>query len=290
MKDGILLSTEAVKSMVDEGADLLIIDVRDAADYEKEHISGAVSVPDFFYHLTTTSDAELQETYSKFETILKSVGLNSAKKVVLYEDGLTTRFGGSCRAWWLLNHLGHSNAVILDQGFSRWKALGYPTDAEVPSLPEGDFSLAVDNSILAFKDDVLAAIDNPNVVLLDNRDAREWFCEGSSPYDADGKDFSPRRGRIPGAKWVEWYSLMDSSDAPTFKSEEEITALLAEQGIKKSDDIIIYCFKGSRASNTFAALKMAGFTNLRNYLGSWYEWSVDESLPIETAESEAEPA
>ena len=74
---------------------------------------------------------------------------------------------------------------------------------------------------------------------------------------------------------------MDNSDIPTFKSADEITEILAQQGIGKDDDIIIYCFKGSRASNTFAALKMAGFTKLRNYLGSWYEWSANDSLPIE---------
>jgi thiosulfate/3-mercaptopyruvate sulfurtransferase len=56
---------------------------------------------------------------------------------------------------------------------------------------------------------------------------------------------------------------------------------MSDAGVNTDDDIIIYCFKGSRASNTFAALKSAGFTKLRNDLGSWYEWAVDESLPVE---------
>ncbi len=147
--------------------------------------------------------------------------------------------------------------------------------------------MTINNAIIATKEEVLAAIDDDSVVLLDNRDAREWRCEGSSPYDANGVDFSPRRGRIPSARWVEWYELLDDSETPTFKSPEEITAIMAERGIGKDDDIIIYCFKGSRASNTFAAMKMAGFTRLRNYLGSWYEWSADESLPIEVEPSAA---
>lgn len=286
MSQDILLSAESVKTSLEKADDLLIIDVRDAADYEKEHISGAVSVPDFFYHLTTTATDQLESTYAKFEEMLSAVGLKPGQKAVLYEDGLTTRFGGSCRGWWILNYLGHSNAAILDKGFSYWKSLGYPVDSEAVTVTPSSFKVQVNTDIIAMKDEVLAAIDDPNVVLLDNRDAREWYCEGSSPYDADGKDFSPRRGRIPGAKWVEWYSLMDNSDAPTFKSAEEITKTLAEQGISKDDDIIIYCFKGSRASNTLAALKMAGFTKLRNYLGSWYEWSADETLPIEVAKAE----
>ena len=284
MTGSILLSADEVKTMLDNGEDLLLIDVRDTEDYKKEHISGAVSVPDIFYHLSTTSADGLDETYQKFEDILASVGLKPGQKAVLYEDGLTTRFGSSCRGWWLLNHLGHSNAAILDKGLAGWKAAGLPTDHSAVPVTRSDFKVTVDNSILATMEDVLAAIDDDSVILLDNRDAREWFAEGSSPYDADGVDFSPRRGRIPSARWVEWYELMDSSDIPTFKSASEITDILAAQGIGKDDDIIIYCFKGSRASNTFAALKMAGFTRLRNYLGSWYEWSADESLPIEQPE------
>lgn len=281
-----LVSAEQVKTMLDSDEDVLIIDVRDAEDYAKEHITGAVSVPDFFYHLTTTSEEELETTYKKFEDMLSVAGLKLGQKAILYEDGLTTRFGGSCRGWWILNHLGHTNAAILDKGFENWKALGLPVDDQVVELEPGDFKVSINNDILAFKDDVLAAIDDENIVLLDNRDAREWYCEGSSPYDADGKDFSPRRGRIPGAKWVEWYSLMDAGEAPTFKTANEISNILEQAGISKNDDIIIYCFKGSRASNTFAALQMAGFTKLRNYLGSWYEWSADPSLPIEVVEAE----
>ena len=288
MSDTILLSAEDVKAMLDKGEELLLIDVRDGEEYGKEHISGAVSVPDIFYHLSTTSADGLSETYQKFGEILSAVGLKPGQKAVLYEDGLTTRFGSSCRGWWLLNHLGHDNVFILNKGMASWKAAGLPTDDKPVDVTPSDFKVNVNNAILATKEDVLAAIENDSVVLLDNRDAREWYAEGSSPYDADGKDFSPRRGRIPSARWVEWYELLDSSDIPTFKSADEITRILSEQGIGKDDDIIIYCFKGSRASNTFAALKMAGFKNLRNYLGSWYEWSVDESLPIELPV--AEPA
>ncbi|MCG8316976.1 MAG: sulfurtransferase [Pseudomonadales bacterium] len=281
MTGSIMLSANEVKTMLEKGDDILIIDVRDGEDYSKEHISGAVSVPDIFYHLSTTSEDGLNETYKKFEETLSAVGLKPGQKAVLYEDGLTTRFGSSCRGWWLLNHLGHENVSILDKGLAAWKAAGFSTDADAVEITPSEFSVKVNNDVLATMEDVLAAIEDDSVVLLDNRDAREWFAEGSSPYDADGVDFSPRRGRIPTARWVEWYELMDNSDIPTFKSADEITEILAQQGIGKDDDIIIYCFKGSRASNTFAALKMAGFTKLRNYLGSWYEWSANDSLPIE---------
>jgi len=45
--------------------------------------------------------------------------------------------------------------------------------------------------------------------------------------------------------------------------------------------VIIYCFKGARASNTFVALEEAGIRDVRIYFGSWNEWSREAALPIE---------
>ena len=45
--------------------------------------------------------------------------------------------------------------------------------------------------------ETLAALNDPRVVLLDVRDRDEWMGESSSPY---GRDFAPRKGRLPGAR------------------------------------------------------------------------------------------
>src|SRR5665647_2025860 len=101
----------------------------------------------------------------------------------------------------------------------------------------------------------------------------------SSPY---GKDFCPRKGRIPGAVWLEWYRMMKpTAEGPRFKSKEEILAECATVGISQNTPVYLYCFKGARASNTFLALKNAGVKDVRMYFGSWNEWSRDPSLPIE---------
>ena len=264
-----------------QGEDALLIDVRDADDYKQDHIAGAVSIPQIFYHLSTTSDAELTQSKLVFEELFQRAGVTEDTLVILYEDGLASRFGGSFRGWWWLNYFGHDQVLVLDGGYQAWKTEGLPVNAEAVTRTRSNFQVKVNEGMLAKKDDVLSAITDEKVKLLDNRDAVEWYCEQSSPYDTPGNDFSPRRGRIPNATWVEWTELMDDTDSPTFKSPDEIREIMAENGLTPDDDVIIYCFKGSRASNTFAALKSAGFSKLRNYLGSWYEWAADESLPIE---------
>ena len=55
-----------------------------------------------------------------------------------------------------------------------------------------------------------------------------------------------------------------------------------EETVRDHDTpVIVYCFEGARASNTFVALEEAGVTDVRIYFGSWNEWSRDPALPIE---------
>ena len=92
---------------------------------------------------------------------------------------------------------------------------------------------------------MLAAVGKPGIALLDVRDVDEWIGESSSPY---GKDFCPRKGRIPGAVWLEWYRMMKpTAEGPRFKSKDEILAECATVGISETTPVYLYCFKGARA-------------------------------------------
>ena len=68
------------------------------------------------------------------------------------------------------------------------------------------------SSMMINRDEMLAALGDDSIVKLDVRDVDEWVGTSSSPY---GKDFLPRKGRIPGSKWIEWYRLMKPSAAGT---------------------------------------------------------------------------
>ena len=98
-----------------------------------------------------------------------------------------------------------------------------------------------------------AAAQTTRTVKLDVRDVDEWIAESSSPH---GKDFCPRKGRIPGAVWIEWYRMMKPT--PTW-SDVQIQGGdpcgSATVGIMPETPVIVYRFKGARASNTFVALK-----------------------------------
>jgi thiosulfate/3-mercaptopyruvate sulfurtransferase len=277
MTNKILYSPTEANEKLNNG-EAVLVDVREAEDYAQGHIPSAVNIPEMFTTLSMTTPEGLKELQDIFVPLFRKAGIRQDQTVIVYEDSLNTRYGGSCRGYFQLSLLGHEDVGIVDGGFSQWKKDGLPVATEVTTSAPSDFQANIQSSILATKDEVLAALNDHSVKLLDNRDEDEWRGESSSPY---GIDFSPRKGRIPGARWVEWYEFMEpSDDIQHFKSPEEIRSICAQVGLYPEDDIIIYCFKGARASNTLIAMKEAGFKNLRNYYGSWNEWSMYPELPI----------
>lgn len=277
--DSVLVSPEQLSAMM--GAEpVVIIDTRDADTYAAGHLPGAVNMREIFTFLATSTAEGLTALKSTFAEHFGAVGLSGAETAVFYEDALNSGYGQSCRGYYLLTWLGYPKVKVLNGGFSAWKAQGLPVslDAAAPKAATFPANLAMADVMLT-KDEVAAALST-DVKLLDVRDIDEWTGESSSPY---GKDFAPRKGRLPGAKWIEWYRFMKpSAQGPVFKSPLEVQAECATAGIGTDDTVYLYCFKGARASNTFLALKQAGFSDVRMYFGSWNEWSRDNSLPIET--------
>lgn len=276
MTEKILYTPGEVEQLRKEGKAQLV-DIRDKVIYRQNHIPGAVNAPEVFYFLSESTPAGLAELHDTFRHIFSRSGLSQGKTILFYEDSLDSRYGSSCRGYWLLSYLGHPHVGILDGGFSEWQRAGLPVDNLLVTPVASDFIVQPRVELMATKTEVLAALGNPEIILLDNRDAEEWHGDSSSPY---GVDFAPRMGHIPGARWIEWYEFMNREPVPAFKTAAETRALCAAHGIYPDNDIIIYCFKGSRAAHTFVALRLAGFSRLRIYFASWNEWARDPSLPI----------
>lgn len=275
-----LLSPEALSLMMAQGTPLVIIDTRSPEEYAKGHIPGAVNLRDIFTFLATSDPAGLLALREKFATAFGAAGLSGKETAVIYEDAMNTGYGQSCRGYYLLKTLGYDKAAILHGGLKAWAMAGLAIRTEVPTPIPAQFPVAETlTRTMITQEDMLRALDNPNIVKLDVRDRDEWMGESSSPY---GIDFCPRMGRIPGAVWIEWYRLMDPEiNPPLFRPSAAVLAACREVGITPESEVYLYCFKGARASNTFVALQEAGITNVKIYFGSWNEWSRDPALPIE---------
>jgi thiosulfate/3-mercaptopyruvate sulfurtransferase len=279
MEDKVLLDPKDLSDRLSSG-DVIPIDTRDPESFAAGHIPGAVNAHDIFTYLATSTPEGQKELQTKFADIFGAAGLSGKELAVVYEQSMNTGFGQSCRGYYLLKFLGYPRAAVLHGGFQAWSDANLPTTTEASNPTPKSFhvdpraaSLIVDAKTM------LEAVNDPGIVKLDVRDVDEWIGTSSSPY---GADFCPRKGRIPGARWLEWYRMMKpGKSGPVFKSKGEILAECQSVGITPDTPVILYCFKGARTSSTFVALKEAGVKDIRTYFGSWNEWSRDPSLPIE---------
>ena len=279
MTEKVLVEAKELSDLL-QGDNIVLIDTRAPEAYAAGHIPGAVNIHEIFTYLAMSSEegmAELQETFLK---AFSGAGLSGGETAVIYEESMDTGFGQSCRGYFLLKFLGYEKALVLHGGFQAWTREDLPVSTEAPEIEPKTFAAdPAAAAIMVDADTMLETLDDPAIVKLDVRDVDEWIGESSSPY---GKDFCPRKGRIPGAKWVEWYRFMKPGEGgKVFKSKEEIMAECQTVGITQDTPVVIYCFKGARAANTFIALKDAGVKDVRMYFGSWNEWSRKPDLPIE---------
>jgi thiosulfate/3-mercaptopyruvate sulfurtransferase len=223
----------------------------------------------------------IAELKSTFAASFSAAGLSGEETAVVYEQSMNSGFGMSCRGYYILSMLGYPKIKVLHGGFEAWCAAELPVSMEAATPTPATFPIDPSGStILIDAQAMLDALANPDIAIVDVRDVDEWIADSSSPY---GKEFCPRKGRIPGARWLEWYRMMKpTGEGPRFKGKDEILAECATIGVSPDTPVYLYCFKGARASNTYLALKNAGVKDVRMYFGSWNEWSRDPSLPIES--------
>ena len=280
MSEKVLITPADLMPMIGK-PDVVLIDTRAPEAFAAGHIPGAVNVHDIFTYLATSTPEGMAELRQTFAGIFGAAGLSGAETAVVYEASMNTGFGQSCRGYFLLKFLGYPKAMVLHGGFAAWQEAGGAVSTEMAAPAPKAFPMVdTGTAYMIGRDEMLAALGDESIVMLDVRDVDEWVGDSSSPY---GKDFCPRKGRIPGSRWIEWYRLMKPTpQGPMFKAPDEIMAECHSVGIDKSTPVYLFCFKGARASNTLVALKEAGVEDVRLYFGSFNEWSRDPNLPVES--------
>ena len=71
------------------------------------------------------------------------------------------------------------------------------------------------------------------------------------------------------------------SDDGTILSRRDVHEVLRGLKLTEDSEIVTYCTGGVRSAFVQAVLVHYGYSNVRNYDGSWWEWSQEESLPVE---------
>jgi thiosulfate/3-mercaptopyruvate sulfurtransferase len=244
----------------------------DTSAYDGGHIPGAIKL-DWKKDLQdpVRRDFVNQE---QFSALLSERGIANDDTVILY-GGNNNWF--AAYAYWYFKLYGHGDVKLIDGGRKKWELDARPYSKETPSRPATQYQAAApDLSLRAFRDEVVAAIGEKN--LVDVRSPDEFAGRLLAPAHLP-QEQSQRAGHIPTAINVPWSKA--ANEDGTFRSNDELAKIYAEAGLDNGKDTIAYCRIGERSSHTWFVLKeLLGKENVKNYDGSWTEYGSLIGVPI----------
>ncbi|MBD2435043.1 MULTISPECIES: sulfurtransferase [Fischerella] len=232
--------------------------------YKDAHIPGAIFWNIFADLLMPDLRMNLEQV--AIEKLMSRSGISQETTVISYGSYPGTG------AWifWLLKLFGHEKVYVLNGGHQKWVAEGRPVTSELSSFaPTQYHAISPDPNLRVLQAEVQASLGRSDCVLLDVRILQEYRGELFMIKPPEGLE---RGGHIPGAVHLE-YTLTLNEDG-TFKSAEDLHTLYSSQGITADKEVFPYCAIGGRSAYTWFVLKyLLGYPNVRNYDGSWNEWS-----------------
>ena len=271
----VIVSADWVQEHRDDPKVRIVESDEDILLYDMGHIPGAVKI-DWQGDLQDQLIRDYIDA-DKFAAICARSGIANDTTVVFYGDKSNW---WACYALWAFKLFGHKDCRILNGGRKLWIDEKRPTNTEVPEYPPTRYKVEKSNesAIRAFRDEVLAH-SKAGKPLIDVRSPKEFTGEKTHMEDYP-QEGSLRGGHIPGAKSVPWSRAVNEDG--TFKSADELKAIYeGEIGLKKGDNVIAYCRIGERSSlSWFVLTYLLGYTNVRNYDGSWCEWGNLVRAPI----------
>jgi thiosulfate/3-mercaptopyruvate sulfurtransferase len=257
----------------DPGVVLVEVD-EDTSAYDKGHIRTAVKL-DWKKDLQDPVRRDFVDKHG-FEELLSARGISNDDLVILY-GGNNNWF--AAYAYWYFRLYGNDKVKLLDGGRKKWELDSRDLVTEVPDRPRTAYHAKdPDTSIRAFRDEVIAAIGQRN--LVDVRSPDEFSGKLLAPAHLP-QEQAQRAGHIPTAKNVPWSKA--ANDDGTFKSDEDLRKLYQDEaGLDFSKDTIAYCRIGERSAHTWFVLhELLGQAHVKNYDGSWTEYGSLVGVPIE---------
>lgn len=236
--------------------------------YAKGHIPGAVFLANDALRVRDNAPTFLP-TAEAFAKAMGELGITNTTRVIAYDER-----GGlyAARLWYTMKIFGHDNVALLDGHLTKWSLEGRALSTAEPTVTPTTFKAGAANlAWVATAEQVVKAIDAAGSRILDARTQGE----------IEGRDLRniKRGGNIPSSTPLYWEDLMDPK-TKALRPPDELQALMASKGLKSSDEMIVYCQVGMRASYDVFVLHLLGFDKVRNYYGAWEEWGNRDDLPL----------
>jgi thiosulfate/3-mercaptopyruvate sulfurtransferase len=271
-RNDVLVSVDwAEENLTTRGIVFVEVD-EDTSAYDRGHIEGAVKL-DWREDLQDPVRRDFVDR-EHFSDLLSARGVANEDTVILY-GGNNNWF--AAYAYWYFKVYGHQDVKLLDGGRKKWELDGRQLSRDTVIRDATRYKAAEpDLSIRVFRDEVIAAIGNTN--LVDVRSPDEFTGKILAPPHLP-QEQSQRPGHIPTAINVPWSEA--ANEDGTFKSDAKLAEIYKAAGLDASKSTIAYCRIGERSSHTWFVLKeLLGHGDVKNYDGSWTEYGSLVGVPI----------
>ncbi len=255
-----------------------LIEVSKSDKYAQGHLPSAFNLwrPDY------SNDTEypysgMRSNRAEMETLLSELGMQKDMVLLLYD---TQGNVDAARLAWQLELWNFQNFYLIDGGKKAWELASLPLTKETPKQPnKSDFKFTTDRenkALLASQEEVQAAIQDPNTIIIDTREPYEYKGE---PFEVDGVVYKYKKGAfasgaIPSSLHYNWSNAVSLHGDHRFKSLKDIIYDLGQLDVKSDKNIIVYCQSGVRSAHTSFVLRhLLNYPSVQNYDGSWIEWS-----------------
>lgn len=203
----------------------------------------------------------------QFAAQIAAAGVSSESQVVLYARG---SMQWASRIWWMLRSIGFDRAALLDGGWEKWQHEQRPEASGDHHYPPGQLTANPRPGLFVGSEQVLEAIDNPGVTIL-NALSAELHQGHSTRYG--------RPGRIPGSINVPAADLRDPAQM-TLVPAASAARQFEQAGLSFDKPVIIYCGGGIAATLDAFVLHQLGHQQIAVYDNSLNEWSNRPELPM----------
>lgn len=204
-----------------------------------------------------------------FAATIGALGIGNEHRVILYDRRQNM---WAARLWWMLRVFGHDEAAILDGGWGAWKAAGRATCQQPCGYDPATFVARPRLELVVGKDEVLAAMADARVCLVN--------ALGRRQHRGEVNEYG-RRGHIPGSRNVTAWEILDRETGcyrPLPQLREKVGAIL------DADRVIAYCGAGAASASLANVLVRLGHPNVAIYSAGLMEWCADRTLPLEVGE------
>ncbi len=273
LKETVLIEADAFKTIATEPT-VKIIDFRKKEKYDLEHIEGALTIWRADIEDNSSPYKGMMASKLQIETLFGALGIKTEDVLVVYDDN------GLCdasRLWWVMENYGFKNVKLLHGGLPAWKAIGGKVSSKAPTVKETNFKLKAEAETRYYisKEQVQEALKS-NALILDTRTTDEFSGKRQ-------KKGAQKGGRIPNSIHIDWADAINYDGDKRIRPLKDLEVIYNRLNRTKNDPIIVYCHSGVRSAHTtFVLTQLLGYKNVRNYDGSWTEWSYYNNLPFES--------